>query len=104
MWSTTEQKHDDIAGAGRQTVEAAKETVKRPFEKAGEFVEEQEEYGRQGQQGSGGTTEVQQGGGGVFNAIGETIVEIGKTTKDLLIGKGQSQVTETVKESSEYDK
>lgn len=94
MWtSSTERKHDDIAGAGRQAVDAAKETVKRPVEKAGEFLEEQ------------GQQEVRQGGSGVLNAIGETIVEIGQTTKDLLVGKGQhTQTTGTVKESSEYNK
>lgn len=69
MWSSsTEQKRDDVAGAGRQAAEAAKETIKKPVDKAGEFFEEHQE--------------VQEGGGGVFNAIGETIVEIGQTTKD----------------------
>ncbi|EYU30783.1 hypothetical protein MIMGU_mgv1a025154mg, partial [Erythranthe guttata] len=40
-----------------------------------------EESDEQEQQGGGG------GGGGVFQAIGETIVEIGQTTKDLLVGQ-----------------
>lgn len=71
--------------AERQTAEAAKETISKPVE------------GHQG-----GATEAQGGGGGVLHAIGETVVEIGQTTKDLLVGKGQTQTTS--KESADLNK
>lgn len=34
------------------------------------------------------------GGGGVFQAIGETLMEIGQITKDLLVGQYPIQVLE----------
>lgn len=103
MWSrgeTTEEKHGDIAGAAAagETVEAAKDTISKPVQKVGDqFFKEQPEYEREGQQGGGETKsrtgEGQQGGGGggVLHAIGETIVEIGQTTKELLVGQSQTQ-------------
>lgn len=72
-------------------MEAAKDTISKPVQKVGDqFFKEQPEYEREGQQGGGETKsrtgEGQQGGGGggVLHAIGETIVEIGQTTKELL--------------------
>ncbi|WOH05604.1 hypothetical protein DCAR_0625023 [Daucus carota subsp. sativus] len=56
-----EERHDDIAGA------------------VGEFSQAEPEYGHEGQQG---------GFGGVLQAIGETVIEIGQTAKDFLVGKG----------------
>lgn len=116
MWSrgeTTELKHGDIAGGGGGAGEAAKDTISKPVQKVGDqFFQEQPEYEREGQQGGGetksrtGEEEGQQaggGGGGVLHAIGETIVEIGQTTKEVIVGLGQSR-TQTKGGSTEHNK
>lgn len=44
----------------------------------------------------GESKQVQQQGGGVLQAIGETIAEIGKTAKDFVAGSGQFEGSEPV--------
>lgn len=44
----------------------------------------------------GESKQVQQQGGGVLYDIGETIVEIGRTAKDFVAGRGQFEGSEQV--------
>lgn len=52
-------------------------------------IKEQETRGGEGERTSEWETAAGEGGGGVFKAIGGTIVEIGQTTKDLIAGGGE---------------
>lgn len=63
---------------------------KRQQHGGAEHEQEQEQEQMQMQQQAAGG-----GGGGVFQAIGETIVEIGQTTKDLLAGQSPLEDDET---------
>ncbi|KAE9588581.1 hypothetical protein Lalb_Chr22g0356831 [Lupinus albus] len=67
-----------VVGAVGETVGEIGKTIIKPAEKV-------QEHSQEGQ------------GGGVFDAIGETIVEIAQTTKNFVVGEGleaQSQYTE----------
>lgn len=65
------------------------------------FGGETREMGEGGKGGAAG------GGGGVLHAIGETIVEIGQTTKELLVGQDPPPSTthhQTVKQDESVQK
>ncbi|KAL3848784.1 hypothetical protein ACJIZ3_010666 [Penstemon smallii] len=78
-------------GETRPSADITKEQMQmqKPSEKIQESFQGGTEYEQQGQE----------SGGGVFQAIGETIVEIGQTTKDLLVG--QSPVEEGMDQKHE---
>ncbi|CAL0323595.1 unnamed protein product [Lupinus luteus] len=76
---------DNITEGGSQVVGAVGETVGEIGKTMIKPAEKVQELGQDGQ------------GGGVFDAIGETIVEIAQTTKNFVVGEGleaQSQSTE----------
>ncbi|KAL3509231.1 hypothetical protein ACH5RR_028632 [Cinchona calisaya] len=68
----------------------------KPTEKAQEFV--------QGRHAAGEMQRGEQEGGGVLHAIGETLVEIGQTTTDLLVGQGLPGQYSYLQEEESHDR
>lgn len=67
------------------------------MEEVGEAASGGSSIKERGQGGRGFTEEVGEaasGGGGIIEAIGETIVEIGQTTKDMIAAGPTGQVTD----------
>ncbi|KAI8010390.1 Seed biotin-containing protein SBP65 [Camellia lanceoleosa] len=93
----------------------AKEVIKKPAETVQEFSFQgapEQDRREQQQQGSRAlpplheTRDNKQGGrngGGVLQAVGETIVEIAQTTKDLVIGHGEDNQTGGGEHKGRYD-
>lgn len=88
-----------LAGKAREKVEEVTRSIRETGEDKGERI--QETFQGSSEQGKDTTeyrgdeshTEFRGGksrGGGVLQAIGETVVEIAQTTKDLVIGEGET--------------
>lgn len=100
-FSNGEGKQETRSGGGEGDRSAILEPV-------GKMQTEHYDEGR----GGGGENKQQGGGAGVLQAIGETIVEIGQTTKDLMTGSDdqtpsygdrESESTGTQKKSYHHD-
>lgn len=80
LQETVQGKGSDILGAVTETVSDIGSSMIKPIENANTKVKEH-----------GGTTTItqkgQDAGGGVLDAIGETIAEIAQTTKAIVVGE-----------------
>nr|GMD85954.1 seed biotin-containing protein SBP65 [Ipomoea batatas]GMD86314.1 seed biotin-containing protein SBP65 [Ipomoea batatas]GME08416.1 seed biotin-containing protein SBP65 [Ipomoea batatas]GME13340.1 seed biotin-containing protein SBP65 [Ipomoea batatas]GME15242.1 seed biotin-containing protein SBP65 [Ipomoea batatas] len=94
-----EERYEKAKERERQALDEAAEKARKAAETSSQYAaRKREEAERERNAGGGegprdihGGVKAEEGGGGVLGAIGETIVEIGKTAQDLVGGRGRSK-------------